>query len=73
MMSTTKKLLEEDVSVTEAMARTLEEMGIAMVFGIAGKNTGRFFHALYFHHSTILTMLVLHESLTETLEGEGRR
>jgi thiamine pyrophosphate-dependent acetolactate synthase large subunit-like protein len=48
-MATTEKLLQEEVLAAEAIMRVLEEMGIDMVFGIAGGNTGRFFHALYFH------------------------
>jgi acetolactate synthase-1/2/3 large subunit len=70
---TTEKLLQEDVSVCEAMVRVLEEVGVDMVFGIAGGNTGRFFHALYFHQSTIRTILVRHESLAGVMaEVYGR-
>ncbi|MGA3086182.1 MAG: thiamine pyrophosphate-binding protein [Thermodesulfobacteriota bacterium] len=72
-MATTEKLLQEEVSAPEAIMRVLEEMGIDMVFGIAGGNTGRFFHALYFHQSTIRTVLVRHESLASVMaEVYGR-
>ncbi len=72
-MATTEKLLQEEVSACEAIMRVLEEMGIDMVFGIAGGNTGRFFHALYFHQSTIRTVLVRHESLAGVMaEVYGR-
>jgi len=72
-MATTDKLLQEEVSVCEAIMRVLEEVGVDMVFGIAGGNTGRFFHALYFHQSTIRTVLVRHESLAGVMaEVYGR-
>lgn len=72
-MATAEKLLQEEVSVCEAIMRVLEEVGIDMVFGIAGGNTGRFFHALYFHQSTIRTVLVRHESLAGVMaEVYGR-
>jgi len=61
-MATIEKLLHEEVSTAEAILRVLEERGIDMGFGIAGGNTGRFFHALYFHPSTIRTVLVRHET-----------
>lgn len=73
MATTEKLLLQEEVSTAEAVMRILEEMGIDMVFGIAGGNTGRLFHALYFHQSTIRTVLVRHESLAGVMaEVYGR-
>ena len=59
----TKKLLQEEVSVPEAIVRVLEEAGIDMVFGMPGGNTLLIYDALYSHQSTIRTVLVRHESL----------
>ncbi len=58
----TKKLLQEEVSVPEAIVRVLEEAGIDMVFGMPGGNTLLIYDALYSHQSTIRTVLVRHES-----------
>jgi acetolactate synthase I/II/III large subunit len=72
-MGTTGRLLEEDVSVCEAIVRVLEEVGIDMVFGISGGNMGRLFDTLYDHRSTIRTVLVRHESLASVMaEVYGR-
>ena len=58
-----KLLLDQEVSVPEAISRVLEEAGVEMVFGIPGGNTGRIFNALYDHQSTIRTVLVRQETL----------
>ena len=72
-MAATQKLLEEEVSVVEAILRVLEEAGIDTVFGIAGGNMGRLYDALYDHQSTIRTVLVRHESLASVMaEVYGR-
>ena len=69
----TKKLLQEEVSVPEAILRVLEEAGIHMVFGIPGGNAMLIFDALYSHKSTIRTVLVRHESLAGVMaEVYGR-
>jgi acetolactate synthase-1/2/3 large subunit len=62
-MKTVTKLLQEEVSVPEAIIRVLQETGIDMVFGIAGGNTKYLFDALFDHRTTIRTVLVRHESL----------
>ena len=70
---TTKLLLQEEVTVSEAIIRVLEEAGINMVFGIPGGNTGGIFNALYDHRSTIRTVLVRQESLAAVMaEVYGR-
>ncbi|MBC8227987.1 thiamine pyrophosphate-binding protein [bacterium] len=70
---TTKLLLQEEVTVSEAIIRVLEEAGIDMVFGIPGGNTGGIFNALYDHRSTIRTVLVRQESLAAVMaEVYGR-
>jgi acetolactate synthase I/II/III large subunit len=58
----TKKLLQEEVFVPEAIVRVLEQAGIDLVFGMPGGNTMLIFDALYSHKSTIRTVLVRHES-----------
>jgi len=60
---TAKLLLQEEVTVSEAIIRVLEEAGIDIVFGLPGGNTGRIFNALYDHRSKIRTVLVRQESL----------
>jgi len=70
---TAKLLLQEEVTVPEAIIRVLEEAGIDMVFGIPGGNTGRIFDALFDHRSTIRTVLVRQESLAGVMaEVYGR-
>ncbi len=72
-MATTQKLLQEEVSVAEAILRVLEEAGIDTVFGIAGGNMGRLYDALYDHQSTIRAVLVRHEALASVMaEVYGR-
>lgn len=59
----TKLLLQEEVSVPEAILRVLEEAGIDMIFGMPGGQTCKIFDALYDHQSTIRTVLVRQETL----------
>ena len=69
----TEGLLQEEVSVPEAIVRVLEEAGIDMVFGMPGGNSLLIFDALYDHRSTIRTVLVRHESLASVMaEVYGR-
>jgi acetolactate synthase-1/2/3 large subunit len=69
----TEGLLQEEVSVPEAIVRVLEEAGIDMVFGMPGGNSLLIFDALYDHRSTIRTVLVRHESLAGVMaEVYGR-
>lgn len=56
-MATTEKLLQEEVTVSEAIVRVLEDAGIDMIFGIPGGNMGRLYDALYDHQSTIRAVL----------------
>ena len=58
-----KRLLEQDVSVPEAVVRVLEQAGIDHVFGMPGGGTGRIFNALYDHQSSIRSVLVREEGL----------
>lgn len=68
-----KDLLRKKVSVGEAIISVLEEAGIDMVFGMQGGNTRYIFDALYYHRSTIRTVLVRHESLAGVMaEVYGR-
>ncbi len=72
-MTTTEKLLTEEVSGAEGIVRVLEEAGIDMVFGIAGGNMGRLFDALYDHQNTVRAVLVRHEQLASVMaEVYGR-
>jgi hypothetical protein len=41
------RLLDSQVSVPEAIARVLEQAGIAFVFGMPGGRTGSIYQALY--------------------------
>ena len=58
-----KPFLQEEVPVTEAIVRVLEEAGVEMVFGIPGGNTVRIYRALYDHQSTVRCVLVRQETL----------
>ena len=72
-MPTTEKLLQQNVTVGEAIVRVLEEAGIDMVFGIEGGNMGRLYEALFEHRSTIRAVLVRHEALASVMaEVYGR-
>lgn len=70
---TTERLLQEDISVPEAIVRVLEDAGIDTVFGMPGGNAMKIFDALYDHRSSIRTVLVRHESLAGVMaETYGR-
>ena len=72
-MAVTEKLLQEEVSVAEAILFALEDAGIDMVFGITGGNMGRLYDALYDHQSNIRAVLVRHEQLASVMaEVYGR-
>lgn len=55
-------LLDEDVSVAEAIVRVLEDAGIDHVFGMPGGLTLPIFDALYDHTDTVRTVLVREET-----------
>ncbi len=68
-----KLLLDEEVSVAEAIMRAIEAMGVDLAIGIPGGNTGILFDALRDHQSTIRTVLVRQESLASIMaEVYGR-
>ena len=70
---TTERLLNETVSVPEAIVRVLEQAGIDMVFGMPGGRTLAIYDALYDHRSTVRTVLVRHEALAGVMaEVYGR-
>ncbi|OLT18640.1 hypothetical protein BJF78_00570 [Pseudonocardia sp. CNS-139] len=70
---TTEKLLTDDVRVSEAIARVLEEAGIDMVFGIIGGDSWMLFDALIEHEKTIRAVTVREESLAGVMaEVYGR-
>src|SRR4029453_17003183 len=62
-----KRLLDSQVSVPEAIARVLEQAGIAFVFGMPGGRTGSLYQALYDHQSTIRCVLVREEGLAAVM------
>jgi acetolactate synthase-1/2/3 large subunit len=70
---TTDKLLSEDIRVSEAIARVLEEAGIDMVFGIIGGDSWMLFDALIEHKDTVRAVTVREESLAGVMaEVYGR-
>jgi acetolactate synthase I/II/III large subunit len=68
------RLLDEQVSVSEAIVRVLREAGIDMVFGIPGGNmVPSLFDTLYHHTNEVRTVLVREESLAGVMaEVYGR-
>jgi acetolactate synthase-1/2/3 large subunit len=62
-----RKLLDQTVSVPEAIVRVLEEAGIEYVFGMPGGRTGQIYNALYDHKSSIRTVLVREEGLAAVM------
>src|SRR5437868_755424 len=63
-----ERLLQERVSVAEAVVRVLEQAGIDHVFGMPGGNTGwSIFNALYDHQDKIRTVLVREEGLAAVM------
>lgn len=70
---TTERLLNETVSVPEAIVRVLEQAGIDMVFGMPGGRTLAIYDALYDHRDSVRTVLVRHEALAGVMaEVYGR-
>lgn len=57
------RMLEEDTTAADVIARVLQDAGIDMVFGISGGHTGRIFTALEKRQNAIRTVLVREESL----------
>ena len=72
-MSTTEKMLAEEVRAAEGIVPVLEDAGIDMVFGIAGGHMGRLYDALYDHQDSVRCVLVRHEQLASVMaEVYGR-
>ena len=70
---TTERLFDEEVEVTDAVIRVLEEAGIDTVFGIPGGYTVKFYDAMYDHTSSVRAVLVREESLAGVMaEVYGR-
>ena len=71
---TAELLLDEQVSVGEAIVRVLEEAAIDLVFGMPGGNMGwSVFNALYDHQDRIRTVLAREEGLATVMaEVYGR-
>jgi acetolactate synthase-1/2/3 large subunit len=68
-----KRLLQEEMPTSEAIALVLQQAGIDMVFGIPGGHTGHIFIALSKHQNSIRTVLVREESLAGVMaEVYGR-
>ncbi|HET9903108.1 MAG TPA: thiamine pyrophosphate-binding protein, partial [Xanthobacteraceae bacterium] len=57
------RMLQEDTTAADAIARVLQDAGIDMVFGMSGGHTGRLFAALESRQNAIRTVLVREESL----------
>jgi acetolactate synthase-1/2/3 large subunit len=57
------RMLQEDTTAADLIARVLQEAGIDMVFGVSGGHTGRIFTALEKRQNAIRTVLVREESL----------
>lgn len=60
---TVNRMLTEETSAADAVARVLADAGIDMVFGMSGGHTGRLFPALEKQQNAIRTVLVREESL----------
>src|SRR5262249_50932358 len=70
---TTRRLLDSEVPVAEAIVRVLEEAGIDLVFAVPGGQTAPLFGALYEPRETIRTLGVREESLAGVMaEVYGR-
>lgn len=52
------RMLQEDTTAADIIARVLQEAGIDMVFGVSGGHTGRIFTALEKRQNAIRTVLV---------------
>src|SRR3954451_12729124 len=70
---TTKRMLDREVRVSEAIARVLEDAGIDMIFGIIGGDSWMLFDALNEHRETIRAATGREESLAGVMaEVYGR-
>jgi acetolactate synthase I/II/III large subunit len=70
---TTKRMLDSEVRVGEAIARVLEDAGVEMIFGIIGGDSWMLFDALNEHRDTLRAVLVREESLAGVMaEVYGR-
>ncbi|MCY4088405.1 MAG: thiamine pyrophosphate-binding protein, partial [Actinomycetia bacterium] len=70
---TTERLFGEDVDVSEAVIRVVEEEGADVVFGVPGGYTVKLYDALYDHTSNVRAVLVREESLAGVMaEVYGR-
>ena len=60
---TVQRLVSQEATAGEMVARVLAEAGIDMVFGISGGHTGRIFAGLEKQQNSVRTVLVREESL----------
>jgi len=68
-----RPLIDEEVSVREALVRALEDAGIDMIFGMPGGYTVPLFDALHGHKDRVRAVLVREESLAGIMaEAYGR-
>jgi acetolactate synthase-1/2/3 large subunit len=68
-----RNLLEEEVSVPEAIARVLEEAGVDFIFGMPGGRTIPIYGALYDHREKVRCVLAREEGLAAVMaEAYGR-
>ena len=65
-MSVTR-LLDETVSVPEAICRVLEQAGIEFVFGMPGGRTGMIYNALFDHTQKVRPILAREEGLAAVM------
>ena len=61
--TSTQLMFSDDVPVTEAICRVLEEAGIEYVFGLPGGNTVRIYNALHDHRDTIRAVICREEGI----------
>lgn len=62
-----KPLIDDEVSVPEAIARVLEEAGVDFVFGMPGGRTIPIYDALYDHSEKVRCVLVREEGLAAVM------
>jgi acetolactate synthase-1/2/3 large subunit len=68
-----RNLVDEEVSVPEAIARVLEEAGVDFIFGMPGGRTIPIYGALYDHREKVRCVLVREEGLAAVMaEAYGR-
>ena len=66
-----RNLVDEEVSVPEAIARVLEEAGVDFVFGMPGGRTIPIYGALYDHREKVRCVLVREEGLAAVMAAIG--